>query len=224
MIAIPLIALTMNKDEWFKYWVSFGLPLQFLVANVLIDSLLGNLVKISLNILNPLSGAGLPLSIHLGIICRSLLANLFLPCHSPLLICLSSSISGQFGVGVEQVVSLAVVERVVLLFVVGSAVSLGLPHCRLDLVGVDNSWDVGVGDLMVGKVPSFLLVGCCWAPWKLTQSDDKSSNATSGPTGGGWIWKHGRPRLLIFSDSLLGPFGFLCAAEKPMETQDQHQI
>ena len=37
------------------------------------------------------------------------------------------------------------------------AVGLSGTNCRLDLVGVDDAGDVGVGDLAVGKSESLLL-------------------------------------------------------------------
>lgn len=63
------------------------------------------------------------------------------------------------GVGVELVEGLGVVEWVVLAGVVEDSVGLGGSDCALDLVGVDDSGDVGVGDLAVGKVVSLLLHG-----------------------------------------------------------------
>lgn len=76
---------------------------------------------------------------------------------SALLVGSAGSLSHESGVGVELVKSLGVVEGVVLGGLVEDSVGLGGSDSTLDFVGVDDSGNVGVGDLTARKVVALLL-------------------------------------------------------------------
>ena len=119
---------------------------------------LGDGADVSLNIRDPFSGVILSLSVNLGVLGTSLLTDLFLSGLSSFFIDASSCLPNESSVGVDFIQSLGVIKRIVLLGMVSGAVRFLLSDGTLNLIGVDNSGDIGVSHLMDGESPSFLLL------------------------------------------------------------------
>lgn len=130
---------------------------QFLVADVFVSSLLGDSVKISSDVLDPFAGRLSSFLADSLLGSSSLLAELFLSGLTSLLVGLSSLLSDLSTSGDKSVVGLVVGQGVGDLESVENSVFLGGSDGALDLVGVDDSADVGVGDLTGGEGPALLL-------------------------------------------------------------------
>lgn len=140
-------------------WRSLDLSLQLLVVDLLLLGVLGDGLEVSIDVADPLAGVGLALAhdLLLGRSESSLLGETGSAGGPSLLIGPACGFADEAGVGVHSVKGLGVVEGIVLGGGVKHAVGLGGADCRLDLVGVDDAGDVGIGDLAVGESVSLLL-------------------------------------------------------------------
>lgn len=122
-----------------------------------VSSLLGDGVKISSDVLDPFAGRLSSFLADSLLLSSSLLAELFLSSLTSLLVGLSSLLSDLSTSGDKSVVGLVVGQGVGDLESVENSVSLGGSDGALDLVGVDDSGNIGVGDLIGGEGPALLL-------------------------------------------------------------------
>lgn len=100
------------------------MSLEFLVGNVLLSGHLSDLGNVSLNILDPFARVASALLASGLVSSRSLLTNSFLSGFSPFLVHPTGSLTGESGVRVNQIKSLAVSERISGLLVVQNAILL----------------------------------------------------------------------------------------------------
>jgi hypothetical protein len=133
------------------------LSFELLVGNALLGGLLGDLGNVSLDVLNPFAGVALALLGEGLVSSSSLLADGFLSGLSSFLIHSAGSLTSKSGVGVEEVQSFRVGEGVASLSAVKNAILLGVSDGALNFVGVDDTSDVGVGDLVGREGPALLL-------------------------------------------------------------------
>lgn len=150
----------------------------------------GNGLEVSIHVANPLAGVALSLAddLLLGGGEASLFSETGLAGGTAFLVGTSGSFADESGIGVDLVKSLGVVEGVVLLGVVEDTIGLGSAEGGLDLVGVDDTSDVGIGDFAVGKGVALLLGGGL-SPGSedvvqllegTFSPDDKATNVASG--------------------------------------------
>ena len=114
---------------------------EFLVRKVLLSGSLGNSVKISLDVANPLAGVSFSLLDDLLLISResSLGSESLLSGFSSFLVSFTGSLTNKSCVGVNLIKSSSVVKGVVLVGCVENSVLFAGSNGALDLVGVNNS-------------------------------------------------------------------------------------
>ena len=130
---------------------------EFLVGDLLFCGHFGDVIDVSLDVADPFAGVGFVLLEDGFGADVSLLAHQFSTGFTSLLVHSAGGIADQSGVGVDDVEGSGVSEGVEFLGVVEDSVDLRVADGGLVFVGVDDSGDVGVGDLVGGEAPSFLL-------------------------------------------------------------------
>lgn len=126
---------------------------------MLLSGSLGNSVKISLDVVDPLTGVSFSLLDNLLLISRksSLGSESLLSGFSSFLVGFTGSLTNESCVGVKLVKSFSVVKGVVLVGSVKNSVLFAGSNGTLNLIGVNNSGDIGVSNLTVRKTVSLLL-------------------------------------------------------------------